>query len=160
MGDESRPGFKSGQIGDVDDHAFARGQHTWSDGVGAKIGAIDADPGHTMPVVMVIGGERCFPVKRSAVDEDIDAPQALFRQLGHCLDLLGVGDVGPHRECFHAQRPRFIRRLFSGLSGRMVVDDDVRSRPRKGQRDSLADAMRTAGDECCFSAGVHGVVDW
>ena len=79
VSDEIRPGLESGEIGDVDDSTFTLGQHARRYGIGAVVGAIDANPRHSMPAIMVVGGEGRLPIQGSAVDEDIDATEVARR---------------------------------------------------------------------------------
>jgi hypothetical protein len=95
------------------------------------------------------------------VDEDVDAPEALFDLGKHALDIGGERDVGAHGQCVAAFAfdRRHHRPGLGFVAG--VVDGDRETVARQAAGKGGADAARCAGDECDAGRwggllGVHG----
>ena len=96
------------------------------------------------------GSERASGV----VDEDIHAPEPLHRLIREPLYGVVVGYVGWHGEHLRARRLDLRLRLGE-LLRTPGGDDDARTSLRECERDALADAVASAGDDGYLPIELH-----
>jgi hypothetical protein len=93
---------------------------------------------------------------RSVIHQNING--AKMRNTGFCNSFCFglIANIAHHNKRCDAMRAHLISDRFSGVTIAAAIDDDIESGCRQMMRDTPANILSGAGDEDCFSIGLHG----